>query len=101
MVRVRDLWRAYLATRTPNPENRHSQYQAPGGTPENLADRWSQPAGLASGGQVLGVTLYFDPPSPGSGEAVGVGGLLLDQRADGDVRPVDAVEVEHHQLRVL
>jgi len=32
---------------------------------------------------------------------VGVGGLLLDQRADGDVRPVDAVEVEHHQLRVL
>src|ERR1700683_5036741 len=32
---------------------------------------------------------------------VGAGGLLLDQRADGDVWPVDAVEVEDHQLRVL
>src|SRR5262249_62347423 len=44
---------------------------------------------------------YRAAPSPGWGEAVGVGGLLLDERADGDLRTRDGVEVEHHQLRVL
>src|SRR6476469_1922869 len=82
------------------PENGRSQSRLvaallktrPAGTPAR---------GIGSRRTGLGVIPYLDPPSPGSGEAGGAGGLLLDQRADGAVRPVDAVEVEHHQLRVL
>jgi hypothetical protein len=75
------------------------------GVVPGIGPRWGRRGGSAGQDEGEGehgrVTPYSGPPSPGSGEAAGAGGLLLDQRADGDVRPVDAVEVEHHQLRVL